>query len=237
MLINLEDVGGSESGQQSDYSGHGSRERDNTWSVDGANITDNSALGAAPAYLNIAGYEELQINYGNIDDYGCTRDSVNYNLTGNLFAENILGGDHEIKFGVDYLTAATTTHDYYEGNLCLAYYGPDETVPNGEWWEAWTLRDYYLNVWMDKFSVFIQDTMTFGRLSVNLGLRYDNERSMVKDEIIKASPWFPQYMTDLSITEVDPGVAWKTFSPRFSLIYDIFGTGKDVIKLNVARYG
>jgi len=139
------------------------------------------------------------MHYGNIDDYGCTRDSVNYNLTGNYFVENVLGGDHEIKFGVDYLTASTTTHDYYEANLVLAYWGPDDTLPNGEWWEAWTSRDYYLNVWMDKFSVFIQDTVTLGRLSVNLGLRYDNERSMVKDEIIKASPWFPQYMTDLAI--------------------------------------
>jgi hypothetical protein len=445
MLISKEDVGGAEAGQQSSYSGHGSRGRDNTWSVDGANITDNSALGAAPGYLNIAGYEELQINYGNndiksqtggvqlnmvskrggnaysgtffldvedtewqssnatdemldlydtfdpgvnriylyganfggpliqdkawfygswgiqdidarnidgtsdktwlvsgygkinfqltqstrlegfieydnknkwgrlwhsaaqsgpahkynqkgpgyiwkgeieqmfgnlylnikgvmmnggfqlmptlgertsdgsgpyyirdyynnkhygnIDDYGCDRDSYNYNLTGNYFAENVLGGDHEIKFGVDYLTAATTTHDYYEGNLCLAYYGPDASLPTGEWWEAWTLRDYFINVWMDKISFFIQDTVTFGRLSVNLGIRYDKERSMVKDEIVSASPWLSQYMTDLSLTEIDPGVAWKTFSPRFSLIYDLFGTGKDVIKLNVARYG
>jgi hypothetical protein len=37
------------------------------WNIDGANVTDNSALGAAPAYFNIAGYDEVQINYGNND--------------------------------------------------------------------------------------------------------------------------------------------------------------------------
>ena len=67
MLIDREDVGGNEAGQQSSYFGHGSEENDTTWSIDGANITDNSALGAAPAYVNIAGYDELQINYGNND--------------------------------------------------------------------------------------------------------------------------------------------------------------------------
>ncbi len=67
MMIDREDVGGSEAGQQSAYYGHGSAGGDQTWNVDGANITDYSALGAAPAYLNLASYEELQINYGNND--------------------------------------------------------------------------------------------------------------------------------------------------------------------------
>ena len=67
MLIDREDVGGNEGGQQSSYYGHGSDEDDNTWNIDGANITDNSALGAAPSYVNIASYEEIQINYGNND--------------------------------------------------------------------------------------------------------------------------------------------------------------------------
>jgi len=67
ILVDREDVGGNEAGQQSYYYGHGSSSDDNTWNVDGANITDNSALGAAPAYLNVASYEEIQVNYGNND--------------------------------------------------------------------------------------------------------------------------------------------------------------------------
>ncbi len=445
MLIDREDVGGNEAGQQSSYFGHGGDESDTTWSIDGANITDNSALGAAPAYVNIAGYDELQINYGNndvrsqtgsvqlnliskrggnaysgmfymdverdawqaenitsemveqdyvsaginrvylyganfggplikdkawfygswgiqdidsrtlagtsdktwlvsgyaklnlqlapttsieaflqydnknkwgrawygytvqdadtlwnqdgpgymwkgeiqqmignlylnlksiymdggfalhpvqgertaggtgsymvrtydpefymsgnTDDYGCDRNQLNVNFTGNYFAEGILGGDHEIKFGVDYVTAATTTYDLYEGNLSLAYYGADATMPNGEWWEAWLLRDYILNVWFARYSAYIQDTFTVGNLTVNFGVRYDQEVSKVKDAGVPASPWLPQYMQALSLDEVDPGVTWNTLSPRMSLIYDIFGTGKDVIKLSIARYG
>jgi hypothetical protein len=445
MLIDREDVGGNEAGQQSAYYGHGGSDSDTTWSIDGANITDNSALGAAPAYVNISGYDELQINYGNndvrsqtgsvqlniiskrggnaysgmfymdvevdswqaenltsemadigytsaginrvylyganfggflvkdkawfygswgiqdidartlagtsdktwlvsgyakvnvqftpntraeafiqfddknkwgrawygytvqaadtlwnqdgpgfiykgefeqlfgdlylnvkaifmdggfalhpvqgertadgsgaymirdydptfymsgnTDDYGCDRDQLNINFTGNYFAEGILGGDHEIKFGADYVTAATTTYDLYEGNLTLATWGADDTMPTGEYWEAWLLRDYILNVWFQRYSAYVQDTFTVGNLTVNAGVRYDREVSKIKDAAVPASPWLPEYMQALSIDEVDPGVAWTTFSPRLSLIYDIFGTGKDVIKLSVSRYG
>jgi hypothetical protein len=445
MLIDREDIGGNEGGQQSSYYGHGSDEDDNTWNIDGANITDNSALGAAPSYVNIASYEEVQINYGNndiksqtggvqvnlvsrrggnsysgmfyldaedkrwqsdnvpqamkdagytaagvnrvylyganiggpivkdrvwlfgswgiqdidkltlagtsdktwlasgyarldfqltpstklnafleydnkqkwnrarfgatrqdpntfwnqsgpgylwkgeleqifgdlylnakviytnggfelmpvtgaptadgsgpyyslsyypsfylrgsIDLYGTNRDSVDYNFNGIYFAEKVLGGDHEFKFGVDYMTATTTTYDYYEGNVQLIYYGPDETMPTGEYYEAWLLRDYLSNYYFKRFSAYVQDTVTYGRLAINLGLRYDQESCLVKDLDIPASPWLPTYMPALQIDKLDPGVQWKTLSPRLSLSYDLFGNGKDVLKLAIARYG
>jgi Ca-activated chloride channel family protein len=35
-----------------------------TWSIDGANISDPSAIGAAPAYLNVANLEEVEVQVG-----------------------------------------------------------------------------------------------------------------------------------------------------------------------------
>jgi hypothetical protein len=442
MLISKEDVGGNEGGQQSSYTGHGSKGADQTWNIDGANITDNSALGSSPGYFNISSYEEMQINYGNndvksqtggvqinlvsrrggnnfsgnfyldvteepwqsyngtpeleelyptynpgiervylyganfggpivrdkawfygsygiqdinarnidattdstwlmsgyaklnlqitgstrgelffeydnklkygrndwfelgscapdlrwnqdgpgyiwkaeleqmfgnlylnakgmfintafylrpyeetlgkpltisyyptyyvygsLDDYGTTRTSSNLNVTGSYFAEEILGGDHEIKFGVDYLVSTVTSYDYYQGNIYLYYYGPDDYFPTGDYWEGEVRRDVLINYWMQRYSIFAQDTVTWGRLSINLGLRYDRETSKVKDQAVPGSPLLPDLLPALSITELDPGQAWTTFSPRFSLIYDITGDGKTVLKINLARYG
>jgi hypothetical protein len=443
MLISKEDVGGNEAGQQSDYTGHGSIANDQTWSVDGANITDNSALGAAPAYMNLSSYEELQINYGNndvksqtggvqlnfvsrrggnkfsgnffldvseenwgqayngtpeleelyptynpgisrvylygvnfggpivrdkawfygsygiqdinarnidattdstwlmsgyaklnfqatsstraeiffeydnklkygrndwfelgscapdlrwnqdgpgyiwkgeveqmfgdlylnakalyidmafylhpyeqtlgkpltisyyptyyvygaLDDYGTNRINTNLNLTGSYFTEEVLGGDHEIKFGMDYLVSTVTSYDYYQGNVYLYYYGPDDYFPTGEYWEGDVRRDVNVSYWMRRYSLFIQDTVTFGKLSINLGLRYDNETSRVKDQAVPGCPFLPDLLPALSISSLDPGQSWATLSPRFSLIYDISGDGKTVFKINLARYG
>jgi hypothetical protein len=437
MMVDREDVGGSDAGQQSAYYGHGSPGGDETWNVDGANITDYSALGAAPAYLNLASYEELQINYGNndirtqtggvqinfiskrggntfsgtfyldaedknwqsenitdelialgykgaginkvylyganfggpivkdrawfygswgiqdigtttlagtkdntwlqsgyakldfqltsstrsnlfleydsklkwgrtswgptlqapetvynqdgptyvwkgeleqmfgnlflngkviysrntfylhpalgartsdgsgpimwrryepdeyhwgnVDDYGTERPTFNVNFNGNYFVEDILGANHEIKFGVDYLQSTVHTYDYYEANYEVADYGSG-------WVEVWLHQDYEINLWLAKYAAFIQDTMTWGKLSLNLGLRYDVEQSKVKDEKQPACPWLPYYLPEVSVKEVDPGVKWKVLSPRLSLIYDITGNGKNVLKLNLARY-
>jgi hypothetical protein len=445
MLIDREDVGGNEGGQQSSYYGHGGRDGDATWSIDGGNITDNSALGSAPAYVNIASYDEMQINYGNndvrsqtggvqlnlvakrggnayagtfyldvedkawqsknipqalvnagytgagidrvylyganfggpfvkdkawfygswgvqdldavqltgdedktwlvsgyarldfqlsrttrlnffyeydnkqkwgrsnwgveeqapetlwdqigpggiykgeidqtfgnlylnfkgiytdggfelvpklgrptedgsgpylvryhdpthyatgnIDDYGTDRNQLNLSLSGNYFAENVLGGDHEFKFGVDYVTATVTTFDYYEGNLSLHYYGAEPAFPTGEWWEAWLVRDYIINYDFKRYAFFAQDTATFGRLTVNLGLRYDYETSNVAEYSVPASPWLPAYMPQLDVPQIKAPIAWKTFSPRVNLVYDISGDGKNLLKLSASRYG
>jgi len=445
MLVDKSDVGGSEGGQQSDYFGHGSSDDDSTWSIDGANITDNSALGAAPSYLNVSSYESLQVNYGNNDvlaqtggvqinyvtkrggnkysgtfyldlernswqadnvsgelkelgysaaginrfylyganfggpilkdkvwfygswgiqdidaltlaggsdktwlasgyaridfqltkstrlngfvqydnkqkwgraaidytqqdadtlwnqggpgylwkaeldqmfgsnlfvnvkaiytnggfalhpikertadgsgdyawfsfypsfylsgnivDYGTDRDQINVNVTATYFAEEFLGGDHEFKFGVDYVSSTTTSYSLYEANAIVYDYGTGYNTPTGEWVTPLLLRDYLTNAKFTRYSAYFQDTITFGRLAVNLGIRYDEEKSVVKDLNISASPWLPQYMPAVSIDEFDPGVKWSVLSPRLSLSYDLFGNGKDVIKLAVARYG
>lgn len=445
MLVDREDVGGNEAGQQSSYFGHGSSQNDNTWNVDGANITDNSALGSAPAYLNVPSYEELQINYGNNDiksqtggvqinlvtrrggnsysglfyldaerkawqadnvpdelrdqgytaaginklylyganfggpiikdkawfylswgiqdidsltltgssdktwlasgygrldfqltpstkvnvfieydnkqkwnradygyvqqepdtywnqigpgylykgqveqtfgnlyldakfiytdmgfylmpvlgertedgsgpymtyidypefrltgnnyDYGTDRNQYNVNLNGIYFQEDLLGADHEFKFGVDYVSATTTTFAYYEGNLALYYAGPDPALPTGEFWMAWLNRDYLLNYAFNRYSAYVQDNISFGRFAINLGVRYDREKSLIKNVDIAASPWLTTYMPAVQVDEIDPGASWNVISPRFSISYDLFGNGKDVIKLSVARYG
>ncbi|MCK5059202.1 MAG: carboxypeptidase regulatory-like domain-containing protein, partial [Candidatus Aminicenantes bacterium] len=52
MMLDREDVGGNESGQQSAFYGLGADSDDTTWNIDGANITDPSAIGAAPGYMN-----------------------------------------------------------------------------------------------------------------------------------------------------------------------------------------
>jgi hypothetical protein len=440
MLLAKEDVGGNESGQQYGYTGHGSGGQDNTWNIDGANVTDMSALGASQAYYNIPSYEEIQVNYGNndvksqtggvqinlvtrrggnafsglfymeaedkawqsenvpedlkpyygtpgvdrvytygvnfggpiakdkawfygsygiqdlniitlagrsdktwlangyaklnfqltsstraeifmqydnklkwnrndyyeatelsaetywnqdgpgytfkgeldqsfgnlylnlkgiyltnnfylhpletsaglpftvsydpvyfvsgaMDDYGTERTNLNLIFTGDYFAENILGGDHEFKFGVDYLESTVTTYDYYEGNVQRYFYGLDAAYPNGQYWEVDIRRDVNINWSYRRYGLFIQDTMTFGRLAVNLGFRYDNETSFIKDQKVPASPFASDLLPALEIAKLDPGASYREYSPRVSLVYDISGTGKDVLKLSLARYG
>src|SRR6185436_1957200 len=58
VQIDRMNVGGNQSGQQSVYIGKGSASRENTWNVDGVNITDNAATGSSPSYYDFDTFEE-----------------------------------------------------------------------------------------------------------------------------------------------------------------------------------
>jgi hypothetical protein len=67
VQIDRINVGGSQSGQQSNYYAKGALIRDNTWNMDGVNITDMGATGSSPLYFDFDSFEELQITTGGAD--------------------------------------------------------------------------------------------------------------------------------------------------------------------------
>jgi hypothetical protein len=67
VLTDRINVGGNESGQQSQYVGPGSGGDQAIWSVDGVVITDMAALGSSPAYYDFDSFEEMQVTTGGSD--------------------------------------------------------------------------------------------------------------------------------------------------------------------------
>ncbi len=459
MMLDREDVGGAESGQQSSFYGHGASNDDTTWNVDGANITDPSAIGAAPAYLNINSYEELQITLGNNDitaqtggvqlnfvskragnryggdfhlyvedaawemdqdvpsyyedqgwvspginrlyQYGVNfggpivkdklwffgsyaiqdihartlvgdedstwlvsayaklnfqagntsgdfhlshdakkkwgrtvlsraqqdagslldqdgpgwvytgslqqvlgnlmltakfaytnggfildprgadinadninagnewqfylapreykgalyhyitdRNTLNVSLNGNYFAEGLMGGDHEIRFGVDYYQGTTTSQTFYPNERIAFYLGEAYGGPgNPLSWGAWLIPNAFYNADFERVSFYASDTATFGKLTVNLGVRYDKESGQLNGQDQQGFTWYEPgsphhgealYSNILGPMTVSKGKSpqeYTVISPRLSFTYDIGGNGKNVVKMSVARYG
>ena len=60
-------VGGSQSGQQSNYISRGGNTGNNKWSLDGVDITDMSATGASPIYYDFDMMQEMQVTTGGAD--------------------------------------------------------------------------------------------------------------------------------------------------------------------------
>jgi hypothetical protein len=67
VLTDRLNVGGNESGQQSQYVGPGSGGDQSIWAVDGVVITDMGALGSSPAYYDFDSFEEMQVTTGGSD--------------------------------------------------------------------------------------------------------------------------------------------------------------------------
>ncbi len=67
VLTDRINVGGNESGQQSQYIGPGSTGDQAQWSLDGVVVTDMSATGGSPGYYDFDSFEEMQITTGGSD--------------------------------------------------------------------------------------------------------------------------------------------------------------------------
>lgn len=180
---------------------------------------------------------------GSFYDYFTNRNNLNVAVSGNYFAEKVLNADHEIRFGVDIVNATTTSQTLYPMG-CTVYYSYKDMTKNTEPWDKqiWFLQDGVLDVLLNRLSFYASDTATFGKLTVNLGLRYDSEQGTSNPftrhalKLDGVTPVLSQYMGDFTAKEVK-STKFTTISPRLSFAYDLSGDGKNVVKLSLARYG
>ncbi len=67
VQVDRENVGGNESGQQASYVALGGMGSNDTWTMDGVNITDPAAMGASPTYYDYDIFEEVNVTIGGAD--------------------------------------------------------------------------------------------------------------------------------------------------------------------------
>jgi carboxypeptidase family protein len=206
----------------------------------GADVNPDSGNSEGNEFKIIDGWARAE---GSAWDYGTNRNTLNFAMDGNYFLEGALGGDHEIKFGVDYYTADTTTASLTP-NQRISYVYRD----NPSWNYLRVQPNYILDVHFQRISAYVQDTVTFGKLTAAFGLRYDRETAKVNPFTQPYFTWYEpgsphhgERMYDsqiaaLNINEFDVPAAWDLISPRISFTYDITGDGKNVAKLSVGRY-
>jgi hypothetical protein len=67
VFVDRVNVGGAESGQQSNYKAKGAAVGQNTWNIDGIALTDMAALGSSPTYYDFDMFQEIQATTGGAD--------------------------------------------------------------------------------------------------------------------------------------------------------------------------
>jgi len=67
VIVDRVNVGGAESGQQSNYQAKGASGADNTWNIDGVAVTDMAATGSTPTYYDFDMFQEMQVTTGGAD--------------------------------------------------------------------------------------------------------------------------------------------------------------------------
>ena len=64
VVVDRVNVGGAESGQQSNVLAKGAGVTENTWNLDGIPVTDLAATGSSPTYYNFDMFQEMSVTTG-----------------------------------------------------------------------------------------------------------------------------------------------------------------------------
>jgi hypothetical protein len=179
-------------------------------------------------------------------------DSVD--IVGNYFIPGWLGGDHALKFGVKYRNDIAHSESQWGGNAIARFTNFTSMTAS----EAQLYRNGLTEYGLHNRSFYVQDTFTKNKLTLNLGLRYDYQTDFANGANVPASPFYglATYAGDYKgVTYTgapfnqlpaisfagakalgDKSLAFKNWSPRLGLTYDLTGDGKNVAKFNYARY-
>lgn len=167
------------------------------------------------------------------------------------FAEKLLGGSHEFKLGVDFANNKFNREQLLPNGLSLYVNAKDPTFtwPNG--YKPGVVKRFYFRDdivgkrYTKRQSVFFQDTATYKKLTVTLGLRWDRNIWGWEDTYMgRMEPFNPgatngewePWCIDLKVKADTVPVKPTALSPRVSFTYDLLGDGKNVFKASFAQY-
>jgi hypothetical protein len=172
-------------------------------------------------------------------------------LDGTYFLPMWLGGDHSTKLGFRYRDTPYETVNRTGGGATARLRGIDRPeqaaafiAANGrrpcslasDRCEGNITRDGDINRDLWEYSLYANDSYRKGRLTLNLGVRWDYQDDRALQAKVAANPILPDLLPALSFTGADSGVTYNNVSPRLGATFDLRGNGETVLKTNFARY-
>jgi hypothetical protein len=143
-----------------------------------------------------------------------------------------VAGNHDLKVGYQFVRSERdTAFMSVDGGLQAIY---ASGVPTSVKTFNTPTGDNYYNL---NHAVFLQDKWRINnKVTANLGVRIEHEHEKINDGVSQICQPATTYVPASCYPAVDGVPNWNFVSPRFSLIYDIFGDGRTALKFVANRY-
>jgi hypothetical protein len=225
-------------------------------------MVDESVSNPVTVDVGNATYVPFSSAYGKSWDWASvSRPRNNFQLMTTYFRDSPLGVSHEFKAGFEFSDKESATESGYAQNYevrrnfvdPLIDLGEGLVIPPAAWQHIQFGRESRELALAKQTSAYLQDTLSKGRFTLMLGLRYDQQTPSTGAytlETVKVSnaAWTAVFDTasmnalnrslpPIAVKAINPKYRWNTWSPRIGLSWDISGDGKNVAKLAYSEYG
>ncbi|HOW86336.1 MAG TPA: carboxypeptidase regulatory-like domain-containing protein [Candidatus Aminicenantes bacterium] len=181
------------------------------------------------------------------------------------FLDNVLGGDHEAKAGIEIQGGADSWAIWKNQPVEMYWYDGspyyyDQVYGTNYWGDSFIgvnmytpeKKGYMAQGNFLRVGGYIQDSFTIKkRLTINFGARYDNVRGWLPDihhdqtggiAFALGETYIAPYLdgfnpyAEFDMEGVKNIIKWDIITPRIGLTYDLFGNGKTALKLHYGMY-
>ena len=157
------------------------------------------------------------------------RPQHNLNFDANHF-RTAWGGSHDFKFGLGWRRHDATSQTLWPGNMIQAR---DNSLTdrvariyrNGDG----TNRTEYL-------SLYAGDTFSRGRLTLDVGLRFDRQTGRRSPTTTQSNAAFPSLVPGIEFAGYDAPFTWNTVHPRIGATFALDDSRKTLLRANFSRY-
>ena len=171
----------------------------------------------------------LARSFGSTRDNLFTRPNQNILVDSNYFA-NAFGASHDFKFGGSWRRADATTNTIWPGDMILAY----NNSPTDN-----RARLYREGLGTDRaqfFNLYVGDTISKGRMTLDLGVRYDRQWGAALPSETRSNAAFPSLVPGIVFDGYEAPFTWNNFSPRVGVTYALDESRKTILRGSYSRY-
>jgi hypothetical protein len=170
--------------------------------------------------------------------FGSTRQSLNIrpqhivNVDANYFL-SALGAAHDFKFGFGWRQTDAFTGTLWPGNMILGL--QNNTNPQG----GSIARIYRQGAGSNRtkyLDLYIGDTISKGRMTVDVGVRYDRQWGQALPSDTLSNREFPDLVPGISFTGYDSPFTWNNVSPRAGITFALDESRKTILRASYSRY-
>ena len=175
------------------------------------------------------------------------RGRYQYTPSMSFFLDNVLGGNHEVKIGGEYDYAPITVDRYCKEPIITSTWFGSPYTQGGNVGSFTAIP--YTDVEGDgdskqliiKTSAYIHDNMTIAdRVTLNIGVRYTSGHGHLPAQYGEECDYWmwldPVWFARTEFPEYRDVLVFNTLSPRFGVVFDVFGDGKTVARASASRY-